>query len=131
MAMEGPDALLRRIERRSLASCAVLMAIAAVAGGFAAALAVAVGGLIVGVSYRGVRARVDAMVGAGSDTPRRASSSALGLAKFIIRFAMLGGIAYVMMVRLRAHPVWVLAGASSLVVAVGLEAIRDARRARP
>ena len=47
--------------------------------------------------------------------------------KFITRFAILGLIAYVMMVRLRAHPVWMLLGASSLVAAAALEAVRTPR----
>ena len=46
------------------------------------------------------------------------------LVKFITRFAILGVIAYVMMVRLRAQPVWMLIGASSLVAAAALEAVR-------
>jgi len=36
----------------------------------------------------------------------------------------MGGIAYVMMVRLRAHPAWMFVGASSLLAAVALEAVR-------
>jgi hypothetical protein len=129
--MAEPDAQLRRIVRGTLVACAALMALAAVAGGARAALGVAAGALVVGVSYRGVRAGIDAMIANGvGSTQRGASSPAWGFVRFITRFAMLGGVAYVMMVRLRAHPGWMLAGASSLVAAAACEAVRGLRRAR-
>ena len=103
---------------------AVMGVAAAVSGGLRAVLGVAAGGLIAAVSYGAIRAGVDALVST------RSSSTVWGLVKFITRFAILGAIAYVMMVRLRAQPVWMLLGASSLVAAAALEAVR-APRARP
>jgi hypothetical protein len=40
------------------------------------------------------------------------------------RYALLGVLAYVMIARLRLHPVGLLIGVSSLVVAASLEAVR-------
>jgi hypothetical protein len=40
------------------------------------------------------------------------------------RYALLGFMAYVMIARLRLPPVWLLAGASSIVAAVAVEAAR-------
>lgn len=134
MVAEEPDAQLRRIVRNAAAVVVLGIVAAAVSGsGMRGALGVAAGGLIVAVSYRGIRAGVDAMTkgaAAGQD-PSPSTSVTWSLVKFITRFAMLGGIAYVMMVRLRAHPGWMLAGASSIVAAAAFEAVRGARRARP
>lgn len=119
---------------RSAAIVLAVTAVAAVAsgGGLRALLGVAAGGAIVAVSYRGIRAGVDGMVAASAaDAGTSPSGSATWrLVKFLTRFAMLGAIAYVMMVRLRAHPGWTLAGASSIVAAAALEAIRGIGRAR-
>ena len=131
-APSGPEAQLRRIERTALITCAGVLVVAAASGGGRAALGVIAGGLIVAVSYGAIRGGVDALVaaGAGGVTPTQAPSATWRIVKFITRFAILGAIAYVMMVRLRAQPVWMLLGASSLVAAAALEAVR-APRARP
>jgi hypothetical protein len=57
----------------------------------------------------------------GEWTARR---RALGLVKFFTRYAILAVAAYVIMARLRLPPLAVFAGASSLVVAVAVEAVR-------
>jgi hypothetical protein len=49
---------------------------------------------------------------------------AIGLVKFFTRYAILALAAYVIMARLRLPPLAVFAGASSLVVAVAVEAVR-------
>ena len=109
-----------------------MIVVAAASGGLRAALGAIAGGLLVAVSYRAIRGGVDALVasGVGDGSGTRGPSATWGLVKFITRFAILGAIAYVMMVRLRAQPVWMLLGASSLVAAAALEAVR-APRARP
>ena len=130
---EESDAQLRRIGRTAVVVVALGAVVAGVTGGGArGVLGVLAGGAIVAVSYRGIRAGVDALVGrsAAGDATTPAGSATWGLVKFITRFTILGGIAYVMMVRLRAHPGWMLAGASSLVAAAALEAVRGGRRAR-
>jgi len=90
------------------------------------------GALLAAVSYRGIRAGVTALTdpGVAVSSAGRSTSRTRGLVKFITRFAILALIAYVMMVRLRAQPVWMLIGASSLVAAAALEAARTPR-ARP
>jgi hypothetical protein len=53
-----------------------------------------------------------------------AGRRARGLVKFFTRYAILALAAYVIMARLRLPPLAVFAGASSLVVAVAVEAVR-------
>ena len=124
------DPPLRRTERSALWIFAITaVAAAASGGGMRAVLGVVGGALLAAVSYRGIRAGVAALAGSGvaRDGTRRRTAAARGLVKFITRFAILGLIAYVMMVRLRAQPVWMLLGASSLVAAAALEAARTPR----
>jgi hypothetical protein len=59
---------------------------------------------------------------AGGETGRL--RTAIGLVKFFTRYAILAVAAYVIMARLRLPPLAVFAGASSLVVAVAVEAVR-------
>jgi hypothetical protein len=51
----------------------------------------------------------------------------LGLVKFFTRYAILTAAAYVIMARLALPPVAVIAGASSIVAAVAMEAVRHRR----
>jgi hypothetical protein len=128
--MAEPDPALRQFERSAVWVFAILVVVAtATGGGVRAILGVVGGALLVAVSYRAIHAGVDAVALAGStkNTKNTRRSTIWRLLKFITRFAMLGLIAYVMMVRLRAHPVWMLLGASSLVVAAALEAVRTPR----
>ena len=46
------------------------------------------------------------------------------MAKVFVRYALLVLLAYVMIARLRLHPLGLLAGASSVVVAASVEACR-------
>jgi hypothetical protein len=136
------DPLLRRLERTAIAACLLMAAAAMPIGGWWATVAVLGGGLIAAVSYvslaSGVAALTDAVArGAaranalqaedrapsrsGSQTPRAAART---LAKVVLRYALLGLLAYVMIARLRLHPVGLLAGVSSVVIAVGVEAVR-------
>jgi hypothetical protein len=92
--------------------------------GLQAPLGVLSGGLLVAISYRGIKAGISALVHASSPEgggPRRV---AIPLVKFFTRYAILAVAAYVIMARLRLPPVAVVAGASSLVAAVTFEAIR-------
>lgn len=126
--------------------CAALALVATVAGGWRAALGVVAGGLVVFVSYRGIKAGIDGLMAgsvmrdpASGDGSSDAHGGSLApdfsartrvwtLVKFITRYAILAFVAYVMMVRLRAHPVWMVAGASSFVGAAAVEAARQLRR---
>jgi hypothetical protein len=122
------DAMLRRDERTAMACCGA-MAVAALAiakGSPGPAIAVLAGGLLIGLSYWSIKSGtsnlLDAAAGRGGDTGRAPRARiAFQLAG---RYALLGFVAYVMIVRLRLHPLGLLAGASSIVAAVTVEAVR-------
>ena len=120
-AVERSDVTLRRIERYSLLACAVLAAVAGVVTRrLDTALGVVGGGALVAISYRGIKAGIAAAGRGGSDQ----RAIVIGLVKFFTRYAVLVTAAYVIMVCLRLPPVAVLAGASSFVIAVMIEALR-------
>jgi hypothetical protein len=118
------DPLLRRVERHALAACGA-MALAAFAlerGRPDAALGVLGGGLLSAISYGTTKATIDAVMGpATTGRPRRRWRAVAGV---VARYGVLVALAYVMIVRLRLNPAGVIAGASSLVVAAGWEAVR-------
>ena len=114
--------MLRRIERRAVLSCGI-MALGAwviARGRIDAPLGVLGGGALVWISYRGIKSGVDAL---GDRTTSRVRV-AVGLVKFFTRYGILAVAAYVIMARLRMPPLAVFGGASSLVVAVMIEAFR-------
>ena len=87
------------------------------------------GGLLVGVSLMAIRSSVDTMIAvmtAGdpqvkAQARRRAAGAAFRL---VGRYALLAVMAYVMIARLRLHPIGLLLGASSIVAAATVEAVR-------
>ena len=99
------------------------------------------GGALVWISYRGIKGGIDAVFvvrrapeaadgapGSGAaGGARRGAGVAIGLVKFFTRYAILAVAAYVIMARLRMPPLAVFAGASSLVVAVAVEALRGSQ----
>jgi hypothetical protein len=93
----------------------------------AAPLGVLGGGLLIGVSFWAIRGTVDAMIALRSGGETGRISTAFVLVKFFTRHAIVALAAYGMMVRLHLDPVGLLAGVSSLGVAVGVEALRDLR----
>jgi hypothetical protein len=108
---------MRQFERDALTACLVMAVIAGLAAWDPrAAAGVLGGGLLAAISYRGLKAGV--MTAAGG------SGHALALVKFFTRYAMLALAAYVMLARLRLPPWAVVAGASSLVVAIVVAAVR-------
>lgn len=88
------------------------------------------GGLLIAVSYRTIASGVTAMVtelAPGGASERAAASRpnfAWVLVKVALRYALLALLAYVMIARLRLHPLGLMAGASSVVAAVSIEAFR-------
>ena len=119
------DPFLRRIERDAVVACLAMAAIVAVMwwGRTDVPLGVLAGGLLVTLSYRGVKSGIDAVV-------RRARAGRAArwvLVKFFTRYAIVAAAAYVVLVRVRLHPAAVVAGASSLVIAAAAEAVRAAR----
>ena len=138
------DPLLRRIERTAVAACLVMAGLALLAFGWRAALGVIGGGVLAAVSYASIASGVSALTAAlarispqggvaregGTDPEaesrarRRPGAGWRAMAKVVFRYALLVALAYVMIARLRPHPVAVLAGLSSVVVAAGIEALR-------
>lgn len=151
MALDAA-AVLRRVERSALAFCAGAAAIAWLAGGGRAEVAVGVlgGGALVGASYLALRGAVDGLVGLladpgpvrpavvaadgsaaaeGAERPRPGPAIRAGiLVRLTLRYALLGFAAYVMIARFRLHPIGLVIGASSIVVAASLEALRVVSR---
>ncbi len=123
------DQFLRRLERDALIACTVMSGIALVVWWrrWDVALGILAGGLLVWISYAGVKGGVDAVMRRGA-TARRARRWAL--VKFFTRYAIVAAAAYLVMVRVHLHPAAVVAGASSLVLAAAAEAVRSAHRAR-
>jgi hypothetical protein len=123
------DPLLRRVGRTSVAVCLVMAAAAGAVSEdhWGAALAVLGGGLIAATSYLAIQSGVDAfadrLVSSGRSAIRRAAIR-WTVMKVTGRYALLALIAYVMIARLRLPPWGLLAGASSVVAAVAIEAVR-------
>jgi hypothetical protein len=128
--MKERDPLLRRVERTAVVACGVMAALAAVMSGErgAAALGVIAGGMLAWISYRGIKGGIDALGGGDESTRLRLG---VGLVKFFTRYGILAVAAYVIMARARLPPVAVIAGASSLVIAIMFEAGRSFRHNSP
>jgi hypothetical protein len=126
------DPWLRRIERTSIVACLVMAAIALVISRrLGVAAGVLGGGLLIAVSYRaiasGVNGLVDALGGeisADRGRPGARPRLAWTAVQLALRYALLAVLAYVMIARLRLHPVGLLVGASSVVAAASVEAFR-------
>ena len=118
------DLALRRFERTALllAGAAIGLALVGPWGSARMAAAVAGGAALAGASYwaikRGVTGLADAVLA------RRAPRSPRGFAAFVLRYALLAGMAYVMIARLRLHPIGLLSGASVIPLAAMIEALR-------
>lgn len=109
--------LLDRLQRNALVSGAVMAAAAmAIARDWRAGLAVVGGGALVAISFLSIRGGVEDI-----SVRRRAGRAILKVAG---RYALLAFLAYVMIARLRLSPLGLIAGASSAVIASGVEALR-------
>jgi hypothetical protein len=113
------DSTITRFEREAIAACLCFagMALAWPGGGIAAAVAVLGGGGLAALSYTGLKGVVNLTI---SGTKERIWP----LVKFFTRYAILAFVAYVMLARLRLHPIGVIVGATSLVVAAAAAAVR-------
>ncbi len=123
--------ILHRIQTTAVVVCLAFAAVAvALAGGRPwPALAVIAGGSLAGISYwmlaSGVTGVVDLMMPRAGESPRLDRRLSLVLTgKLAGRYALLALLAYVMIARLRLHPLGLLVGASSVVAAVAIEAVR-------
>jgi hypothetical protein len=118
--MSERDPFLRRFERDGVVAAVLLASVAAIWSGEARApLSVVGGGVLAAISYRAIKGGVEAVAAGGR--------GGAALVKFFTRHAILAVAAYVMLVRLRLHPLWVMAGASSLVAAAVAAAARFLR----
>ena len=93
----------------------------------AAPLGVLGGGVLIGMSFWAIRGTVDALIALRTQGETGRISTVFVLVKFFTRHAIVALAAYGMMVRLHLDPMGLLAGVSSLGVAVGVEALRDLR----
>jgi hypothetical protein len=122
------DPLLRRVGRTAIIVCALMAAVAWLfsPSNVRSALAVIGGGLIAGTSYLAIQSGVSALVDQLVVTapPPRRPAVRWAVTKLTLRYALLGFGAYVMIARLRLPPLGLLAGASSIVAAVAVEAVR-------
>jgi hypothetical protein len=127
------NAFLRRLEATAIVACLAMagLAMALSWGRPAPALAVLGGGLLIGFSYwtigSGIGALGTVFTASPTATDRAAPpppSIAWTMTKVVVRYALLALLAYVMIARLRLHPLGLLAGASSVVVAASVEAFR-------
>jgi hypothetical protein len=114
------DPFVRGLERDALIACGCCAVAALLALGPGAALGVLGGGVLAAVSYKAIKGAVDAASGA--------HGRPAALVKFVTRHAILAVAAYVMLVRLRLHPIGLLVGASSLVLAAAAAFARSSRR---
>jgi hypothetical protein len=130
------DRTLRSIERNAFFICAAMTVVACFVPPWpAVALGVVGGGLLVGLSYWSLKSSVTALVDLlagvgrnpdmpGGEPPPQRANMRREIVKLTLRYALLGLLAYVMIARLRLHPWGLLAGASSVVAGVSLEAVR-------
>ena len=121
------DTLLDRLQRTA-AVCCIAMAIGAlvITRDWWPALSVIAGGVLIGVSFLSIRGGIESLTASalGPRDPAPRSKTGRLIAKMVARYALLVLLAYVMIARLRLHPLGLLAGASSVVAAAALEARR-------
>jgi hypothetical protein len=119
--------MIQRLERNAAAACLAMAVLAgALTRGWMAPAAVLGGGVLIAISFVSIRGGLEDVA-----VRRRARRGAL---KFAGRHALLGFLAYVMIARLRLPPLGLIAGASSIVAAVAIEAagllMKNARQKR-
>ena len=118
------DPLADRLGRSAVIICVVAAAVALALWGVRMAIGVLGGGLLIGISFytlgHGVSALVLAATSGGASRPRMAGT----MLKLALRYALLAFLAYVMIARLRLHPIGLLVGASSVAAAAFVEAVR-------
>lgn len=121
------DPFLRRLEATAIAAC---LAMAGISWLFStdrttSAVAVLAGGALAGFSYWTIGASVGAL---GRVTTQERATRSPRMAWIVLkvfgRYALLLLFAYVMIARLRLPPLGLLAGASSVVAAASVEAVR-------
>ena len=133
--MSEADPSLRRVELTSVAACAAMASVALATFGVAAAVAVFAGGLLMAVSYITMKSGIGALLAAisppaAANVRSRGRTGGIAL-RIAARYALLALLAYVMIARLRLHPLGLMAGVSSVVAAASIEAIRLQLQKKP
>lgn len=118
------DPLVRNIGRMSIVICLLTAAAAAAVFGWRVAAGVLGGGLLIGISFYTIGGGVAAIVSAASGGAPSRKTLRRSVLKLVVRYALLGFLAYVMIARLRLHPIGLLVGASSVPAAAFVEAVR-------
>ena len=123
------DPILRAVERNSLlAGAAITAAALLVRPRPQVALGAVAGAVLVYFSYwslkRGVSMLAELMAGDAAARENARANRGRELRNLVLRYALLVLLAYVMIARLRLHPWGLLAGASSVVAGVSIEAFR-------
>ena len=125
--------------RDAAVACVVIaLALASIRRDLWSGLSVLGGGFLIWLSYWAIKGTVDALIArrsglvhgpgeAGGAAENGGKPARFPLVKFFTRHGMLALAAYGMMVRLHLDPLGVLAGVSSLVIAVAVEVLRDLR----
>jgi hypothetical protein len=132
--------LLVRVERLALGLTAAVAVVAAIVpgGGVRAAAGVVGGALLGAVSYWAVKRGVtgiasailsqsQAAAGEGTGPAAGRRRAPRGFVMFVVRYALLGLLAYVMIARLRLPPIWLLSGASIMAIAASIALLRGSR----
>jgi hypothetical protein len=109
---------LGRIARNAVLISAVFTAGALMLGGLNAAVGVVGGAALTLMSFLMLKRGTAGLADPASPPVSKGRVAALVL----LRYALLGFAAYVMIARLRLHPLGLLVGASSIVTAVAVEA---------
>jgi hypothetical protein len=122
-----PDLLLQRLWRTAVIVCVLSGAAALVIFGVSAAAGVLGGGLLIGISFYHLATGtgdLSALISGGMTQAQKRQIAARVSLTLAARYALLGFLAYVMIARLRLHPLGLLAGASSVAAAALVEAAR-------
>ena len=119
--------MIDRIARGTAIVCVIVAAIFSMWRGVLAGVAVIGGGALIGLVFWAIRGTVDTLILLRPSGETGRISTPVTLVKFFTRHGIVALAAYGMMVRLHLDPLGLLAGVSSLGVAVGVEALRDLR----
>ena len=133
--MAESDPALRRVERAALVWCGALAGLALVwrRGRSDVAIGVVGGAALAGASYWAIRWSVGRLTAAvagraqADETRPARRRMVVPVLVLVLRYALLGLLAYVMISRLRLHPIGLLLGASSVAAAATIEAVRTLR----
>jgi hypothetical protein len=125
----GADALLARVGRRALIVALVATFVTALlpGAGVRAAASVAGGAALSLTSFWAIRRSVTGLADAVLARPAGRAGQPRFLGLFVLRYALLAGMAYVMIARLHWSPLGLLCGASVTMLAAAAELIRRFR----